>query len=191
MDQVDPKRLLLPDLHIRMEGGDVMPWNGNIYVGYSKKEDFDKYIVSRTNEAGVEYLEQTFKDWKVIPIELRKSDDDPLENALHLDCCFQLLGKGKAIIHKEGFKYQKDLDNLVNFFGEENIHFINKQEMYEMNSNVFSISPEVVVSDTSFVRLNNQLKAWGFTVEEVAYQEVAKMEGLFRCTTMPLRRRYA
>ncbi len=189
-DQVDPKCLLLPDLHIRMEGGDVMPWNGQIFVGYSKKEDFDTYIVARTNEAGVEYLEQTFSDWEVIALELSKSDDNPPENALHLDCCFQPLGKGKAIIHRKGFKNSKDVDNLISQFGEKNIHFIDKQEMYEMNSNLFSITPDVVVSDSGFVRLNDQLKTWDFIVEEVKYQEVAKMEGLFRCTTIPLRRKY-
>lgn len=190
IDQLDPKCVLLPDLHIRMEGGDVMPWNGKIYVGYSKEEDFNKYIVARTNEAGVEYLQQTFKEWEVVPIELKKSDENADENALHLDCCFQPLGKGKAIIHQEGFKHLADASSLINSFGEENVHLIDKQEMYDMNSNVFSIAPDIVISDASFVRLNEQLRKWEFTVEEVNYQEVAKMEGLFRCTTMPLRRRY-
>lgn len=190
MDQVDPSCLLLPDLHIRMEGGDIMPWNGKLFVGYSKEEDFNRYLVARTNEAGVAYLEQHFKDWEVIPFELKKSDEDPRENALHLDCCFQPLGNGKAILHSNGFKNPGDVNDLVALFGEENIHFIDKEEMYAMNSNVFSITPEVVISDPSFTRLNNQLRNWGLTVEEVKYSEVAKMEGLFRCTTMPLRRRY-
>jgi len=34
------------------------------------------------------------------------------------------------------------------------------------------------------------MKEWGFTVEEISYDEVAKMEGLMRCSTMPLRRHY-
>ena len=67
---------------------------------------------------------------------------------------------------------------------------ITKEEMYEMNSNFFSISPKVVISDYSFTRLNAQFEAWGLTVECVNYREVAKMEGLLRCTTMPLRRKY-
>ncbi len=191
IDLVDPKCVLLPDLHIRLEGGDVMPWNGKIYVGYSKEADFDKYVAARTNEAGIDYLQQTFKEWEVVPIELNKSDENPLENALHLDCCFQPLGKGKAIIHREGFKHLADAVSLVDTFGASNVHFIDKQEMYDMNSNVFSIRPDVIVSDSSFTRLNEQLRNWEFTVEEVDYQEVSKMEGLFRCTTMPLRRRYA
>lgn len=55
-----------------------------------------------------------------------------------------------------------------------------------MNSNIFSIAPDVVISDKSFTRLNNWLREHGFTVEEVPYQEIAKQEGLLRCSTMPL-----
>ena len=58
--------------------------------------------------------------------------------------------------------------------------------MYSMNSNIFSISEEVIVSEKRFLRLNSHLRERGFIVEEVAYSEIAKMSGLFRCSTMPL-----
>jgi N-dimethylarginine dimethylaminohydrolase len=58
--------------------------------------------------------------------------------------------------------------------------------MYDMNSNIFSISPEVVISEKNFTRLNRWLREQGFTVEEVPYAEISKQEGLLRCTTMPL-----
>jgi N-dimethylarginine dimethylaminohydrolase len=58
--------------------------------------------------------------------------------------------------------------------------------MYEMNSNVFSIAPDVVVSEKSFTRLNAWLRDNGFTVEEISYGEIAKQEGLLRCSTLPL-----
>ncbi|MEP1033404.1 arginine deiminase-related protein [Ekhidna sp.] len=188
IDQVE--NVLLPDEHERMEGGDIMPWRDHIFVGYSKAEDFDKYTVSRTNEAAVDYLKKTFTDFKVKSFELNKSDNDPLENALHLDCCFQPVGKDKAVIYRGGFKKEEDADFLINFFGKDNVFEITKDEMYEMNSNFFSISPEIVISDSSFRRLNEQFKKWGLTVEEVKYRETAKMEGLLRCSTMPLRRKY-
>ena len=60
--------------------------------------------------------------------------------------------------------------------------------MYDMMSNVFSIAPDVVVSDPYFSRLNQWLRNKGFTVEEVSFREIAKQEGLFRCTTLPLER---
>ena len=55
-----------------------------------------------------------------------------------------------------------------------------------MNSNIFSISEQVIVSEQNFTRLNTWLRENGFIVEEVPYTEIAKQEGLLRCSTMPL-----
>lgn len=173
----------------RAEGGDVMPWNNYIFIGYSKKDDFDTYKVARTNSEGVNFIQQQFPNKVVKAFELNKSDSDAKENALHLDCCFQPIGSGSAILYKGGFKNQKDVDFLVNLFSEENIIFITKEEMYNMNSNVFSISEKVIVSEKGFTRLNNELRKKGFIVEEINYSEIAKMEGLLRCSTMPLKRK--
>ena len=173
----------------RTEGGDVMLWNNYIFIGYSEKEDFDTYKVSRTNFGGVNFIQQQFPHKEVKAFELNKSDSDAKENALHLDCCFQPVGTDTAILYKGGFKNQKDVDFLVNLFSEENIIFITKEEMYNMNSNVFSISEKVIVSEKGFTRLNNELRKKGFIVEEINYSEIAKMEGLLRCSTMPLQRK--
>ena len=188
IDQIES--VLLPHEDERVEGGDIMPCKGHLFVGYSREEDFQKYEVARTNEAGVEFLRKNVPDWKLKAFELNKSDEDPKENALHLDCCFQPVGNDKAVIYEKGFKNSDDYKFLVDLFGVENVFEITRDEMYEMNSNFFSISPEVVISDSSFMRLNDQFRKWELTVEEVNYREVAKMEGLLRCTTMPLNRRY-
>ncbi len=190
INQCDPNKVLKPNEDERMEGGDVMPWKGNIFVGYSEKQDFDKYITSRTNVAGLKYLEKTFPDWKVYGFELLKSDTDPRANSLHLDCCFQPIGHDQAIVYPEGFKNKEDAAFLINMFGEDKVIMINQEEMYHMNSNIFSLSPEVIISERKFIRLNQELRQRGFTVEEVDYCETAKMEGLLRCSTLPLRRRY-
>ena len=58
--------------------------------------------------------------------------------------------------------------------------------MASMNCNVVSITEHVVVSERSFTRLNQWLRLQGFIVEEVAYSEISKQGGLFRCSTMPL-----
>ncbi len=63
---------------------------------------------------------------------------------------------------------------------------ITRDEMYNMNSNIFSIAPDVVVSEKNFSRLNTWLRENGFTVEEIPYAEIAKQEGLLRCSTLPL-----
>jgi N-dimethylarginine dimethylaminohydrolase len=170
----------------RAEGGDVMPWNEYMFVGYSQEDDFNRYTSARTNEAGLEFLSNAFPNKTVKGLELHKSDDDPRDNSLHLDCCFQPIGKGKAILYKGGFKRFEDVEFLFDYFGEENIIEISQDEMYDMNSNIFSISEDVIVSEKNFTRLNALLRSEGFTVEEIPYAEIGKMEGLLRCSTMPL-----
>lgn len=190
LEQIPDSQLLKPDLPVRMEGGDIIPWQDFLFVGYSKEEDFNKYKVSRTNEEAVEYLKNHFPERKVKAFELRKSDNDAYENSLHLDCCFQPLAKGKAILHVEGLKKREDSEYVLDLFGKENVLSITKEEMYHMNCNVFSVSDEVVISERGFKRLNHQLREWGFIVEEISFSEIGKMEGLLRCTTLPLKRNY-
>jgi len=186
LTQIDEGSIIKMPASARAEGGDLMPWNEYIFVGYSEKEDFEHYTVARTNKAGLDFLATAFPNKIVKGFELNKSDDDPRENALHLDCCFQPIGKNMAIMYKGGFKHAADVAFLVNYFGEQNIIEVSQEEMYNMNSNVFSISEEVIVSEKGFTRLNENLRKRGFTVEEVPYAEIAKMEGLLRCSTMPL-----
>ena len=186
LNQIAKKDIIKMPKGAREEGGDVMPWNEYIFVGYSEKEDFEKYTVARTNKAGLEFLETSFPNKIVKGFELNKSDDNPKDNALHLDCCFQPIGKNMAIMYKGGFKHQSDVDFLINYFGEGNIIEVTKEEMYNMNSNVFSISEKVIISEKGFIRLNNELRKRGFIVEEIPFSEIAKMEGLLRCSTIPL-----
>ena len=186
ISQIPSELILKMPADARVEGGDVMPCNEYVFAGYSEKEDFEKYIVSRTNRAGLDFLKDTFPNKKVKGFELNKSDIDPRENALHLDCCFQPIGKNMSIMYKGGFKNQADINFLVNYFGAENIIEISKEEMYNMNSNVFSISEQVIVSEKGFTRLNTELRKRGLIVEEISYAEIAKMEGLLRCSTIPL-----
>ncbi len=186
LDAIPPGNILTPPPEVHVEGGDVMPWNDYIFVGTYTAADYPDYITARTNKAAVEYLQKQFPERKVKAFELRKSNTDAKENALHLDCCFQPVGRDKAILHKNGFLVAEEYQWLVDYFGKENIFEITKEEMYMMYSNVFSISPRVVVSEKHFTRLNQWLRDQGFTVEEVPYAEIAKQEGLLRCSTLPL-----
>ena len=186
IEQLDPQKVITPPVEVHVEGGDVMPWNEYIFVGTYTGPDYKDYITARTNKAAVQFLQELFPEKKVIKFELRKSNTEARENALHLDCCFQPLGKGKAIIHKNGFLVEEEYQFLVELFGKEHIFEITKQEMYDMNSNVFSIAEDVVVIEANF----NRLKAWllenGFTVEAIPFAEISKQEGLLRCSTLPL-----
>ncbi len=179
------KRIILPE-NCHVEGGDVMPWNDYIFMGTYLGEDYPDLITARTNIQAVNAIQDLFPKKTVKAFQLRKSNTNPRENALHLDCCFNPLGKGKAIIHKNGFLIESEYQWLVDFFGKENIFEITKEEMYAMNSNVFSISEDVIISEQNFTRLNAWLRQQGFTVETVPYAEIGKQEGLLRCTTLPL-----
>ena len=186
LDQIQKEnRISLPeDCHV--EGGDVMPWNNYIFIGTYSGKDYPEYITARTNVNAIDAIQELFPTKIVKSFELRKSNDNAKENALHLDCCFQPIGKDKAILHKNGFLIEEEFLWLVDFFGKENIFEISKDEMYQMNSNVFSISENIIVSEQNFTRLNTWLVEKGFTVEEVPYAEIAKQEGLLRCSTLPL-----
>ncbi len=186
LDVINPENILIPPRDVHVEGGDVMPWKDYIFVGTYSGEDYASYITARTNMAAVAYLKEQFSHKKIKSFELRKSNTNPKENALHLDCCFQPIGKNKAILHKNGFLIEEEYQWLVDYFGKDNIFEISSEEMYQMFSNVFSISPEVIVSEKSFTRLNTWLRNQGFTVEEVPYSEIGKQEGLLRCSTLPL-----
>lgn len=185
-NQVDRNNRIVLPYECHVEGGDVILCNDYIFMGVYSGEDYPKRITARTNREAVIAIQDLFSNKKVKSFELRKSNTNAKENALHLDCCFQPLGKGKAIIHKNGFLLEEEYNWLVNFFGQENIFEINKEEMYNMNCNIFSISEDVVISEQSFTRLNNWLRTNGFEVEEVPYSEIGKQGGLLRCTTMPL-----
>lgn len=186
--QMNPDKVVTPPEEVHIEGGDVMPWNEHIFIGTYKGDDYKEQVTARTNMAGVAFIQKLFPHKKVKEFDLVKSKTEARDNALHLDCCFQPVGKNKAIIYKGGFRSEADYQYLVDIFAAENLFHIEREEMYEMNSNVFSISPEVVVSEKHFTRLNAWLRAQGFTVEEIPYSEISKQEGLLRCSTLPLLR---
>ena len=186
IDQIQPTQVVRPPEEVHIEGGDVMLWENYIFVGTYKGSDYKDYITARTNMHGVEYLRKLFPNKIVKEFDLVKSKIEARDNALHLDCCFQPVGKDKAIIYKRGFREEADYLFLVQLFGKDNLVHIKRKEMYHMYSNVFSIAPDVVVSERKFTRLNNWLRKNGFTVEEIPYAEIAKQEGLLRCSTLPL-----
>ena len=186
ISQIPKEKVIIPPAEVHIEGGDVMPWNDHIFIGTYKADDYKEQITARTNMKGVEFIKSLFPNKIIKEFDLVKSKTEPRDNALHLDCCFQPVGKDKGIIYKGGFRNEEDYQYLVNLFGKQNLFHIEREEMYEMFSNVFSIAPNVVVSERNFKRLNNWLRENGFVVEEIPYAEISKQEGLLRCSTLPL-----
>lgn len=186
--EIPADKLITAPEDIHMEGGDILLWNDHIFVGTYKGDDYASFNTARTNMKGVEFIRDLFPNKEVKEFNLIKSMTNPRANALHLDCCFQPVGKDKAIVFPGGFIDQEDYQYLEDLFGLENLFQITADEMYQMFSNVFSIAPDVVVTEKQFTRLNNWLREQGFTVEEIPYHEIGKQEGLLRCSTLPLMR---
>lgn len=187
-NKISPKQLIKLPKDAFAEGGDVIIHNNHVFVGVSDEEDCQKFQVARTNYNGFNFLKETFSHLHFFAFELNKSDHIPEDNSLHLDCCFQPIGEDKAIISPNGFRNKEDVNELIKLFGEENVLLVTSKEMRNMYTNVFSISKNVIISDPRFIRLNDWLENNGFTVEKVAYNEISKMGGLFRCSTLPLLR---
>lgn len=188
LSQINSEQLIILPDDCHVEGGDVILCDDYIFIGVYSGSDYPEYITARTNLQAAEAIQNLFPGKTVKTFELRKSNTNPLENALHLDCCFQPLGNGNALIHEHGFLNKDDYKWLLDFFGSDHVFQATKQEMSQMNCNVFSISENVIISEQNFTRLNTWLEAKGYTVEKVPYSEISKQGGLLRCSTLPLKR---
>jgi len=186
-DQIAYNKIFNLPERAHVEGGDVVLYNDFVFVGLYTGSDYADLKTARTNLYAFNFLKEIFPEKTMIPIELVKNDLNSRLGVLHLDCAFMPVARDKALIYKDGFKFVKDYKLIIDIFGKENVFEITQEEMYQMNTNVFSISPDVVVSESNFTRLNNYMKQqWGLTVEQIPYAEISKMGGLFRCSTLPL-----
>jgi N-dimethylarginine dimethylaminohydrolase len=177
-----------PPEGVRLEGGDIMPMPGEIWVGCADDADFNTYTTARTNLKAAAWLGTLFPNRQIRTFELQKSDRDPQRNALHLDCCLAPMGLGHLLVHPAGFKRSDQLQNLLQGYDASQVCEVTAEEMEHMQCNVFSIAPDTVVSDKRFERTNAILQNWGYHIIEVDLQETSKMGGLLRCATLPLRR---
>ena len=97
-------------------------------------------------------------------------------------------GEKNAIICPDGFSSKDQLDLVLNIFGENNVYMAYGKEAFNLVSNLLVLSPKVIVSDKRFSKINTWLERNDFLVEKISYENVSKMSGLFRCSTLPLLR---
>ena len=83
-------------------------------------------------------------------------------------------------------KMYKKLSVLIPVYNEEKT--IDKCIEKVLNAKIFDMNLEVIVSDKRFKKMNTWLEKNGFLVEKISYQNVSKMSGLLRCSTLPLLR---
>lgn len=180
----------LPE-NVSIEGGDVILYKDIIFLGIYRGNDFDNIKTARTNKYALDFLKELFPHRIVIPIELKKNDFDPYKGILHLDCAFMPVSSNNVILHEKSFKCKKDYYAVLDIFGENKTFCIDENEAVSLYSNIFSISPNIIVSDVTFTRLNSFLEdEWGLAIEKISYSEISKMGGLFRCSTLPLEREF-
>ena len=101
---------------VHVEGGDVILCDDVIFLGQYDFWDYPSVKTARTNRLALDYLNMIFPGKTIIPLNLRKSDTDPYEGILHLDCTFMPVGRGKAILYRDGFINPRDADHLVELF---------------------------------------------------------------------------
>ena len=187
LNNLDVGVIKLPEF-MHIEGGDVIVHNDKVFIGTYIEDDYSSLITARTNYSSIDYLKSMITSKEIIPLEINKSNTDIYKNTLHLDCCFQTISNDKAIICPDGFKNKKDVEYLINYFGQKNTFIATSEETFELTSNVLVISPDVIVTRLKSDRLNSWLENIGVLVEKVNYSNVSKMSGLFRCSTLPLNR---
>ena len=183
---ISEKRIINLPQECHVEGGDVILHNDYVFIGTYNGHDYTSFKTARTNYEAINFLKERFPEKKIISFDLIKSDIDPTKNALHLDCCLQPVGNNKLVACPEAFFKRDQYEWLINHFGKENILEISLNEMSEMHCNFFSIDTNIVVSEKSFIKLNNWLRSFDIIVEEINYKEISKQGGLLRCSTLPL-----
>ncbi|SFL53046.1 dimethylarginine dimethylaminohydrolase family protein [Salibacterium qingdaonense] len=150
-----------------MEGGDIIVDDPLLFAGES----------SRTTPDALDELESWFPEKKLVRIPLKK-------HYLHLDCVFNILSPGTAVIYEPALT-----DEALRHI---RMHYrtisIGKDEQFHLAANVLGIGAHTVIALPKNKRVNDHLKQWGFHVIEVDLSEIIKSGGAFRCVTFPLKR---
>lgn len=151
----------------QVEGGDVIVDRGTLFVGIS----------SRTSTEAAEKLNADLPDYTVIPVPFD-------EKYLHLDCVFNILSPEVGLIFRKAFD-QRIVDMLSATY---KLIDVSEEEQFTMGTNVLSIGNKKVFSLPQNKKVNVQMRAHGFEVIEVEFDEIIKSGGSFRCCSMPVNR---
>ena len=176
LTEIDSSKVIKVDDDIYLEGGDIIIHNDVIFVGQNG---------GRTNDKGIDFLKDTFKNkYNIIPLNM--INPDSYISWIHLDCLFNPISNDTVILYPEGFD-EKTL-NLINTFFP-NLIAVNKKEQEELATNVISLGNNTIVMQNRHKRIINILKKRGFKVEELYNYNSISEVGYSRCLTCPLERK--
>ncbi|MER2088374.1 MAG: arginine deiminase family protein [Sporosarcina sp.] len=150
-----------------VEGGDVIVDRGTLFVGIS----------SRTSIEAAKKLNADLPDYSVIPVPFD-------EKYLHLDCVFNILSPEVGLIFPRAF----DPRIVEMLSATYKLIEVSEEEQFTMGTNVLSIGDKKVFSLPQNKQVNTQMRAHGFEVIEVEFDEIIKSGGSFRCCSMPVNR---
>ena len=170
----DGPRISVPE-GVALEGGDVIIDGDTLYVGCGQRSD----------PAGAEFLRQSFgTDFNIVPIPTQSDPNG--EDILHLDCTFNPLGLGHALIYPGGI-----IEVPAQLHERHKLIEVTRAEARALATNVLSIAPDHLIarSHPDCTRVNGLLRAAGYTVSEINFDGVPGTGGSFRCATLPLHRR--
>jgi N-dimethylarginine dimethylaminohydrolase len=172
LDSIPAAQQLVVPPDCVVEGGDVILDRGVLYIGLSE----------RTTPEGASFIAERFGDrYRVELVSLKELHHD--EDVLHMDCTFLPVGSRHALIYPDGFH---DIpDSIRNDY--EWIE-VDRDEQFELATNVLSLSPTTVISRDGATRINGILRSIGLDVIELRFDETPKSGGSFRCASLPLLR---
>ncbi len=148
-----------------IEGGDVLIDGKTIYVGVSE----------RTTQAAIDVLKQQLPDFDIYLLPL-------VGDILHLDCTFNIVSEKDALIYRDGLTAEA-VEMLEKRY---NLIDVSVEEQFTLGTNVLAIGHKKVISLPDNKAVNKQLTDKGYHVIEVAFDEIIKSGGSFRCCTLPV-----
>ena len=146
----------------KIEGGDVIVYNQTIFVG----------IGTRTKNSAIDEISKIFKDYRIVPIKLTK-------DMLHLDCVFNIVNAGCAVVYpggitKESYKLISKIFRLIE---------ISKEEQESLATN-FLKTEGVIFCEKTNKRVNSLIANEGERIIEVEFDEFHKLGGSLRCCVL-------
>lgn len=173
--KIDPADYIRMPGDIFLEGGDVMPTPGRLFLG----------LGARSSREGIDWLSGVLRD-RGIGREIVIIPHD----VLHLDCCWNVVGPDLALwceaatgsfMSLAGEKISVDFETVS----------VNRAEQAALATNVLVVGPRHILArdNASCESINQTLEArYGFVVERLPFDCVPSIGGSFRCATLPLKR---
>ena len=141
-------------------------------------------VGQRSDPEGAAFLRREFGDiYSIHQVPTRPLSQG--EDVLHLDCAFQPIGLGHALIYPAG------LDTIPAAMRTRYDWIeVTRDEAAALATNVLSLAPDHLVArdHPACARVNAALRAAGYRVDELPFDAVPSTGGAFRCATLPLAR---